>query len=217
MSFETRPKDYIPAAGHDWLLALYDPVLRFVMRERSFKSRLIEQARIPDMGSVLDLGCGTGTLTIMLKHALPLAEVRGLDGDPKALRIAERKLQRAGVKISFDRGLAYDLPYPDDSFDRVLSSLAFHHLTRQRKREALAEVARVLRPGGWLHIVDFGPPRSSLGKRLAGLVLRGEPIRDNVEGRLLSLLRSAFPEAAESGRQMTLVGVLVFYQAVLPS
>ena len=77
MSFETRPKDYIPAAGHDWLLALYDPVLRFVIRERSFKRRLIEQARIPDTGSVLDLGCGTGTLTIMLKHALPRAEVRG--------------------------------------------------------------------------------------------------------------------------------------------
>ena len=89
--------------------------------------------------------------------------------------------------------------------------------TRQRKREALAEVARVLRPGGLLHIVDFGPPRSSLGKRLAGLVLRGEPIRDNLEGRLFSLLRSAFPEAAESGRQLTLVGVLVFYQAVLAS
>jgi ubiquinone/menaquinone biosynthesis C-methylase UbiE len=214
VSVHTRPKEYIPAAGRDWLLPLYDPVLRFLMRERTFKRRLIEQARIPDAASVLDLGCGTGTLTIMLKHVCPRADVRGLDGDPKALQIAELKSERAGVEISFDRGLAYDLPYPDHNFDRVLSSLVFHHLSRERKGETLAEVARVLRPGGSLHIVDFGPPRSSIGKRLAALALRGEPIRDNIEGRLLSLLRSVFPEAIESGRQTSAVGVLVFYQAV---
>jgi ubiquinone/menaquinone biosynthesis C-methylase UbiE len=214
VSVHKRPKEYIPAAGRDWLLPLYDPVLRFVMRERTFKRRLIEQARLPDAGSVLDLGCGTGTLTIMLKHAVPRATVRGLDGDPKALQIAELKSERAGVEIPFDRGLAYDLAYPDDTFDRVLSSLLFHHLSREHKRETLAEVARVLRPGGSLHIVDFGPPRSVIGKRLAGLVVRGEPIRDNIEGRLLPLLRDVFPEATESGRQTSVTGVLVFYQAV---
>jgi ubiquinone/menaquinone biosynthesis C-methylase UbiE len=96
----------------------------------------------------------------------------------------------------------------------VLSSLLFHHLSREHKRETLAEVARVLRPGGSLHIVDFGPPRSVIGKRLAGLVVRGEPIRDNIEGRLLPLLRDVFPEATESGRQTSVTGVLVFYQAV---
>ena len=79
---------YIPALSFKWLTPLYDPLLKWVMREESFKRRLIQQANIHPKMKVLDLGCGTGTLTLMLKRAHPEAEVTGLDGDPQVLDIA---------------------------------------------------------------------------------------------------------------------------------
>ena len=152
---QEKPKDYVTAAGSDWLLPLYDPFLRWVAREDTFKRRLIEEARIGPRNQVLDLGCGTGTLTLMIKHLHPDASVYGLDGDPKALQIAQRKAERAGAEIVLEQGFSYDLPHADGSFDRVLSSLVFHHLTREHKRETLREVRRILKPGGALLIVDF--------------------------------------------------------------
>ena len=93
---------------------------------------------------VLDLGCGTGTLTIMIKQAHPEAEVVGLDGDPAVLEIARTKAMQAGVKISLDHGMAFHPPYQDNSFDRVLSSLVIHHLTTENKQRAMHEIYRIL-------------------------------------------------------------------------
>src|SRR5260221_465800 len=93
------------------------------MRGSVFKGQLIRQAQIRSGERALDLGCGTGTLTLRLKQVHPDAEVVGLDADPRALRIAEAKAATAGLQVTFDRGMAIALPYPDDAFDRVLSSL----------------------------------------------------------------------------------------------
>ncbi|MCA1553246.1 MAG: class I SAM-dependent methyltransferase [Chloroflexi bacterium] len=135
---------YIPALGQHWLTPLYDPLLRWGMRETRFKNSLLAQARIHPEQRVLDLGCGTGTLTVLIKQAHPDAEVIGLDADPQVLTIAAAKAAQAGMDIQFDEGMAYQLPYPDDSFDRVLSSLMFHHLTNEHKQRTLSEVFRVL-------------------------------------------------------------------------
>src|SRR5919198_515639 len=95
---------YVPAAGREWLTALYDPVLRLTTRERLFKERLLEQAALrPDM-DVLDLGCGTGTLAVWAKQRTPEANVIGLDGDPKVLDRARRKAGEADLEIRFDQG-----------------------------------------------------------------------------------------------------------------
>lgn len=162
---ENKPRGYIAAAGFDWLLPLYDPFLRWVIREDTFKQRLITAAAIRPQHNILDLGCGTGTLTLMVKNHYPDAKVHGLDGDSKALAIARRKAEAADVEVVFDKGFSYDLPYPDAAFDRVLSSLVFHHLTHQRKVETLQEVRRILKPGGTLFIVDFGKPATPSGRR----------------------------------------------------
>ena len=136
----TQDDKYLPALSYDRLTPLFDPLLRWSMRELELKRRLIVQAQIEPGQRVLDLGCGTATLTILLKQTHPAAAVVGLDGDPKILAIANAKVATAGVDLTLDHGLAYEMPYPDQSFDRVVSSLVIHHLTTENKRRAFKEI-----------------------------------------------------------------------------
>src|SRR5687768_16091627 len=159
-----RPADYLPAVRFDRLTPLFDVFVRGTTRERAFKQRLLDQAGLTEDLDVLDLGAGTGTLAVWAKQRCPGVRIRGLDGDPAIIEQAERKAERAGVEIAFDEGLSYDLPYEDASFDRVLSSLFFHHLVLRDKERTIAEIARVLRPGGELHVADWGEPRSAAAK-----------------------------------------------------
>jgi hypothetical protein len=114
---------YIPALSFRWLTPLYDAVLKWVMREDTFKHELVQQVNIQVGMKVLDLGCGTGTLTLMLKQSYPFAEITGMDGDPQVLRIAREKSR--GVIVQWDEGLATSLPYVDAAFDRVVTAWSF--------------------------------------------------------------------------------------------
>lgn len=154
--------EYIPALSYDWLTSLYDPVVALTTRENTFKKALIDQARIEGDHSALDLACGTATLSILLKQRQPQASIVGIDGDAKILKIAKMKVRKAGLEIQFDEGMSFDLPYKDESFDRVISSLFFHHLTRENKSKTLREVIRVLKPNGEFHVADWGLPASWL-------------------------------------------------------
>ena len=159
-----KNEKYIPALSFDWLTSLYDPLIRWFMPESRFKTRLVKQAHIQGGHRVLDLGCGTATLTILIKQTHPDAEVIALDGDAKILEIARKKAAKVGAEIILHEGMAYQLAYAENSFDRVLSSLVLHHLTVDNKRRALAEVFRVLEPDGELHVADFRRPNKSLSK-----------------------------------------------------
>lgn len=213
---QTEPRRFIPAAGHDWLLPLYDP-LTWILGGDDLKRPLIQQAAIAPGLRALDIGCGTGSLTLLLKKLHPGVEVVGLDPDPKALAIAKRKVQRAGLAIQLDQGFSDQLPYPDASFDRVFSSMMFHHLKSEEKAATLREVLRVLRPGGSLHLLDFGPPRSRVSRALAHVLHRAEHLRDNFEDRILTFLSQAgFARSEEIGHRATLVGSLSFYRALAP-
>ena len=208
---------YIPALRLRWLTPLYDPLLKWVMREETFKRRLIEQAHIRPGHHVLDLGCGTGTLTVLIKTLHPEAEVVGVDGDPMVLNMARAKAWQAGVNIKWDCGLAFELPYPDQSFDRVLTSLMLHHLTSDNKRRAFGEVLRVLRRGGEFHIVDFGKPHSPIVKPVTQVIARLEEATDNLDGILPDMLaESGFVQVEEAGYVVTLLGSLSLYRAMRP-
>ncbi len=205
---------YVPAAGHDWLLPLYDPCIRLLLPEREIRGELIESTRVGPQDRVLDLGCGTGTLAVMLKETQPQAAVVGLDGDPRALAIARRKAEKAGVDIRLDEALCSALPYEDGSFDRVVSSFVFHHLGAQVKRQALAEVHRVLRPGGLFVLQDFGPQVSRM-ERAVGRVFRGAPeIQENLQGALPRLMGEAgFSEVEEIGQRSIRIARIWTYRA----
>ncbi len=215
MSEEKRR--YIPALHFRWLTPLYDPLLRWGMREEPFKRRLIAEAGIEPGMEVLDLGCGTGTLTVRLKRAHPQATVTGLDGDPEVLALAQAKAEQAGVNIQWDHGMAYKLPYPDQSFNRVLTSLVLHHLDPDDKRKTFREVLRVLQPGGGFYIVDFGPPHSTAMRMAANIMAHFEETADLFKGHLPPMLTEAgFAQIAEKARFSTLLGPLSLLRADRP-
>ncbi len=191
------------------LTPIYDQFVRLLMRERRFKRDLVAQARIASGHRVLDLGAGTGTLAIMMKQAQPEAHVTGIDGDAEILAIAQEKSLRACAVITFDLGNVSAMTYPQESFDRVVSTLVFSLLSREGKQSALREVYRVLRKGGELHFVDFGAPHTRWGRWVAPLLRRWEPLQDNLDDCLPAMFREAgFEDVRTRARLATVFGTL---------
>lgn len=210
----TTQRTFVPAAGHDRWLALYDPLTRLLGAQAALRE-LLTQAKLTDGDRVLDIGCGTGTLALMLKLQHPHTEVIGLDPDPKALERAKRKAAQGGAAVDFVSGFADSIPYPDASFDRVLSSFILHHLTLDGKRAALADVARVLKPGGALHVVDFLAAHDRPRGVFARMLHADDHLTDSGNERTVALLeRAGFASAAETGTRRTLFGPVSYYRAV---
>lgn len=212
-----KQESVIRALNYKWLTPLYDPLVAFTIRESAFKRHLVEQAGILDGHNVLDVGCGTATLTLLTKHTHPAAHVVGIDADPDILERAREKAKRNGLTITLDQGLSYQLPYSDEMFDRVLSSLVFHHLTREQKIDTLKDIHRVLRPEGELHVADWGKASNKAMRAAFFLVqvLDGfETTTDNVHGLLPVLMEEAGFVAVEETRQLlTVFGTLSLYRA----
>ncbi|HEY2447626.1 MAG TPA: class I SAM-dependent methyltransferase, partial [Mycobacterium sp.] len=179
--------------------------------------QLIAQAELADSDRVLEIGCGTGNLTIRAKHTHPSAEVIGSDPDPLALRRAQRKAcGMAGIR--FERGYAQRLPYTDGEFDRVLSSMMLHHLDADAKTAAAAEIFRVLRPGGRLHLVDMGGDMSAHDGLGARLVKHSPHAAGNLGDAIPRLLRSAGFDCTELATERhRFVGRLTYFSATRPA
>ncbi|HEV2385850.1 MAG TPA: methyltransferase domain-containing protein [Candidatus Acidoferrales bacterium] len=213
----THGGSYVGATGHVSRLDLYDPLVRLTVRERRFKRRLLQQAGLRPGLRVLDAGCGTGTLALMAKRKAPGALVVAIDGDPAALALARRKISKAGIDIILHHGLVQRLPYPNASFDRVLSTLVLHHLSHSGKTAALAETARVLAPGGEFHVADFGRPANALMRAGFWLVRKADGVEnteDNLEGRLPELIAQAgFRQVRETASFATAFGTVRLYAA----
>jgi ubiquinone/menaquinone biosynthesis C-methylase UbiE len=204
---------YIPAMGHAALTPLYDPFIRLFGRERQFKSRLVEHLHLRAGQRVLDVGCGTGTLAVMIGRERPDVEVTGIDGDADVLERARIKAADAGVRATFRAATATELPFSDSSFERVTSTLMAHHLSTTQKAQMFAEIGRVLAPGGELHLVDIGPARSTIGRALQR-VIRPRQLVDNIDGHLPSLLMGAgLTDVVEEDRVVVAFGPLVFWRA----
>ena len=134
-----------------WLLTLG--------RERAFRERLVELARLEPGEAVLDVGCGTGTLAIAVKRRVGAAgTVHGIDASPEMIDRARRKAAKAGVDVAFQTGIVEALPFPDARFDAVVSTLMLHHLPRPIRQQCAREMRRVLKPGGRVLAVDFAMP-----------------------------------------------------------
>jgi len=180
---------------YDWLAPLMT-----LGAEQRLHRRIVKHLAADGPASVLDIGCGTGTLTRQVYDALPPTPFRRVCGVDAAEAMIEVARKKAGDRphLEFTAALAEDLPYPDGSFDRVLSTFFFHHLNYDLKVHALAESWRVLHPGGQLIILDVDIPYTLFGKLCAwsGYWLFRQPeIAENIEGRL----REALEESPTGG------------------
>jgi len=207
---------YIPAAGTDFLLPFYDPLNRLLGVSR-LHGQLISQARLEPGQRVLDVGCGTGSLAVQIRRGSPTVEVVGLDPDPKALAIARRKAERSRVSVRFEEGYGDALPFGDAAFDRVTSSLMFHHLDLATRRGMLREVLRVLRPGGSLHLLDFGRSEERRGGLLERLLHSAEHLRENTDARIAAMIAEAGFEGVELvSASRTFFGRVAFHRGRKP-
>ncbi len=220
MPAEPLHEGYVPAAGRRALTGAYDRAVALTMREGAFRTRLRAQV-LAEAGDqpleVVDVGCGTGTLAIAL--AGDSLQVTGVDGDPDILRLAQRK--RGAERVRWHRGGADSLPHPEGSVDRVVCSLLLHHLRPAARGLALGEARRVLRPGGRLHVADWGAPGGPLmSVAFLGLrVLDGfANTADFARGELPALIGAAgFTDVRVRDRLRTGFGTLELISAGRPS
>jgi ubiquinone/menaquinone biosynthesis C-methylase UbiE len=209
---------YLPGMGHHWLMPLYDPLTRLI-GVTALHDVLIDQADPQPGQRILEIGCGTGNLTLRVKARQPDAAVTGLDPDPTALRRARRKAGRRGLAVRWDQAFAEQLPYADAAFDRVLSALMLHHLSSDTQAAALREARRVLAPGGVLHVLDFGGATDPADGVVARMGHRNAMLRDNYGDRIPEHLRAAgFAEVTEvAHRVRRLLGRITYYRAAVPA
>jgi SAM-dependent methyltransferase len=190
----------------DWLVSPYN--LGFCLynwgftvlggrKHEAFRRRVIELAELRGDEHVLDAGCGTVLTTLRIAERFPGCQVYGLDLSPKMIEVARNDATGRGLHVNLRTGSITDLPYPDAAFEVVLTNIMFHHLDLAEKRQAVAEIARVLRPAGRYVSAEFGPrARNPLERRLAkgdytlypshlaeaGLVVRHEALSSFVWG-----------------------------------
>ncbi|MDP9176989.1 MAG: methyltransferase domain-containing protein [Gemmatimonadota bacterium] len=186
-----------------WLLTLG--------REPAFRARLVALARLEPGETILDVGCGTGTLAIAAKGRVGGAGVvHGIDASPEMIDLANRKATKAGIDVAFQTGIVEALPFPDAQFDVVLSTLMLHHLPKLVRRQCAREMRRVLKPGGRVLAVDFATPAGKRKGLLARFHRHGHlALRDMTE-----LLAESGVRVVESGSVG--VGDLHFALATAP-
>jgi ubiquinone/menaquinone biosynthesis C-methylase UbiE len=192
----------------------YDLMVWLVMlgREKAFREKVLCLARLRPGESVLDVGCGTGTLAIAAKrHVGPAGTVYGIDASPEMVARAGKKARKAGVEVFFKNEFAQALPFRDAQFDAVLSTVMLHHLPRKARLECACEMRRVLKPGARVLVVDFGGASEGKKRLLAHFHRHGHlKLRD-----IIATLSEAGLKIVESGA----VGLrdLNFVLALAPS
>lgn len=167
-------------------------------RERRLRRHMAELARLREGDCVLDVGCGTGGLSIEARRRVgATGSVHGIDASPEMIARASIKARRARLAIEFLTSTAQALPFPESRFDVVLCSLMLHHLARKSRAQCVREMRRVVKPGGRVLVVEFGSP----AKHAQGLLARLHSHRHGYVASpdVVGLLHDAGFEIVEQG------------------
>lgn len=175
---------------------------------RRLRKMTVDQALIQPGDSVLDVGCGTGDVTLLAKQRAKHGKVYGIDPAPEMIAVARKKAPRKGLEIDFRMGEIESLPFSDASMDVVTSSLMMHHLPESLKVQGLAEIYRVLRPGGRLLIADFLRPTGSFLNHLYIAFTRHHGLRKGIEDLKPLLENAGFSQITQPGEKVLVIGFI---------
>lgn len=213
-----KTKNFIPALRFDFFTKFYDPIVRATTREYAFKRALLAQANLQNDQTILDIACGTATLAVEIKRRFPGIEIYAIDADAEILHMAQEKAARNNTEIHFERAFSDNLNFADNRFERVFSTLFFHHLTLESKIRTFQEIFRVLKPRGEFHLADYALPRNKtqfvLSKSVR-LIDGFASTHDNLRGRLKLLMEeSGFPQVERTGYFKTILGTIRLFKAI---
>ena len=182
---------YIPPITWSFLTPFYDFFCAIGGLGGRFKMKILDSVALSDGLVVADIGCGTGVFLKVAKQKHPRVTFMGLDPDRQALAIAERRLAKANLDVELTEAFAESLPLADGSVDMVFSTLAFHHMPDEIKQKAIREIFRILKPGGFVVITDFGPSSKFLFSWLLPVFENVEYLRGNLQGHIRKYLQEA--------------------------
>lgn len=211
---------YVPALGDRRLTPFYDATVALMTCERTWRRAFIKQIDPTPRDVILDVGCGTGTLAVLLAKACPGASIHAIDPDPEVLSRAELKARDADVLVHFAKGYAQETAAARVRPNKVVSSLVLHQVPLAGKRSAILSAFATLRTGGELHIADYGEQRSPLMKFAFRQVQALDGYRNtqpNAEGILPELMTEAgFTGVTETAVIQTPTGAISLYVGYRP-
>jgi ubiquinone/menaquinone biosynthesis C-methylase UbiE len=175
-------------------------------KARALRKITVDQALIKPGDSVLDVGCGTGEVTLLAKTRAKDGKVYGIDPAPEMISVARSKAARKKLDIDFRLGVIESLPFSDSSIDVVTSSLMMHHLPDDLKVRGLAEIYRVLKPGGRLLIADFMRPTGSFLNHLFIAFTRHQGLKSGIEDLQRLLKEAGFSQITQSDENVLIIG-----------
>ena len=207
-------KDFNPALYYRFLTPFYDLLFKCFLPEKKIYSTFIKHLHIEAGAKVIDLGCGTATLTIKLAGTFKNAAIIGIDADDQILAIAKSKEQLTNLQLA--TGNASKLNFESQSIDTIVSSFLFCNLTDEHKLKTLAEVKRVLKSGGRFYITEWGKPESVIASvgfyilQLAGGFINTKFVRS---GQLIVFLETTGFNVKQLNKINTVLGTVYFYEA----
>lgn len=212
----TQINEFIPALGFNFLTNYYDLAIRILI-PRKFRQILVDHICPKSTDKIIDFGCGTGEIAILIKKVSPKTTLIGIDIDPEILKIAFQKIKKIGAEIKLVQSNNNILPLTSNYYDKISSCLVFCNLNDANKMNLLAELYRVLKKGGKIFICDWGYEKIKIKRMLCRTIFRLTPFKKiSIKSRtplLIFLEQSGFINIKEMGFMKTITGTLYYYNA----